>query len=309
MRRLMLSVMVGVAACALVPATAQGQDEQIITTPDFADFLAVDGEEVWATNRGRVERWSRKGRTAVIPMAKPCGAMAIVRRDMWIADCQERTLNRIDMATAKVAATIATGIASPNGELSVVEGAGSIWVASDAKGVIARVDPVTNRVTASISVDPDTFYLAFAFGSLWAVSDSHQSIQRIDPATNAVVKRTALGLQSSFLAAGDDAIWVVEQGDGSVARIDAITGEVSGRVKIGDSLKFSDIDTGGGKVWVRTKFGQTFVVVDPKSLAILARVGTERGSGGLRYTPTGLWTTQHDLHQLSWWPGPAAIGK
>ena len=33
---------------------------------------------------------------------------------------------------------IATGIANPKGELNVVAGAGSVWVASDQKGVIAR---------------------------------------------------------------------------------------------------------------------------------------------------------------------------
>jgi hypothetical protein len=32
--------------------------------PGFADFLAVDGETVWATNRGRVEQWSLKGKLA-----------------------------------------------------------------------------------------------------------------------------------------------------------------------------------------------------------------------------------------------------
>jgi DNA-binding beta-propeller fold protein YncE len=306
----MRKFLAGVALCASLPTGAVAQIHTDFDAPGFADFLAVDGKDVWATNRGRIERWSKDGKVVMqVPMTKPCGAMGVVGRGMWVADCAEGTINRIDTHTGKITATVATGIAAPGGELAVVSGAGSIWVASDAKGVIARVDPKTNRVIASVTVDPDTFYLAFAFGSLWAVSDSHQTIQRIDPGTNAVVKRTALGRQSSFLAAGDDALWVVEQSDGSVARVDAVTGEVSGRVKIGDSLKFSDIDTGGGKVWVRTKYDQLFVVIDPKSLAITARVGAVSGSGGLRYTPGGLWSTQHDLHQLSWWPNSAAIGN
>ncbi|MET0360294.1 MAG: YncE family protein [Sphingobium sp.] len=295
--------------CALVAFAAQAQVEKVFNAPGFADFLAVEGKAVWATNRGHIERWTLKGKVAEVPMAKPCGAMAVVRHAIWVADCQERTISRIDTRSGKITATVATGIASTNGELAVVAGAGSIWVASDAKGVVARVDPISNRVTASITVDPDTYYLAYAFGSIWAVSDSRQTIQRIDPRTNMVIKRTALGRQSSFLAAGADAIWVVEQGDGSVARVDAVSGDVTGRVKVGESLKFSDIDTGGGKVWVRTKYEQLFVVIDPKSLAITARVGTVQGSGGLRYTPRGLWTTQHDRQTLSWWPDPARIGK
>jgi DNA-binding beta-propeller fold protein YncE len=311
MRRLKLLVAAWVAGCAWVPVQAQAQDEreQVISAPGFADFLAVDGTSVWATNRGRVERWTREGKVTEVVMPKPCGAMAVTPGEMWLADCEQRTINRIDTRTAKLTATVHTGIAAPKGELSVVRGAGSVWVASDAKGVITRVNPRSGRIIGTVSVAPDTFYLTFAYGYLWAVSDSQQMIQKIDPRTNAVVKTTHLGLQSSFSAAEDGAIWVVEQGDGSVARVDAKSGEVTGRVKIGETLKFSDIDAGGGKVWVRTRAEQLFVVIDPRSLAIEARVGKVQGGGGLRYSPAGLWTSQHDVQLLSWWSDPTRFGK
>ena len=301
--------MVLVAGCAGISIAARAQDEQAIVVPGFADFIAADGKTVWVTNRGRVEHWSRQGKLAEVPMSEPCGAMAITHRALWVADCKDRTLNRIDIRTGRKTAVIATGIANPDGELNVVAGAGAVWVASDEKGVIARVDPVSNRVTASISVDPETYYLAFGSGSLWAVSSTHQSLQRIDPRTNSVVKKTALGKQPGFLAAGAGAVWVQEQGDGTVARIDPGSGDVSGRVKVGETLKYGDIDTGGGKVWLRTTTDQVFVVIDPKSLAIRARVGKTSGSGALRYTSAGLWTTAHDLHALSWWRAPEKIGN
>ena len=79
-------------------------------------------------------------------------------------------------------------------------------------------------------------------------------------------------------------------------------------MKIDATLKYGDIDAGGGKIWLRTTAGQAFVVVDPRTLAIRARMGKEAGSGALRYTPAGVWTTAHDRHTLSWWPDPAAIG-
>jgi len=302
-------IMLAASACAAIPFAARAQEAQVITVPGFADFLAVDGKTVWATNKGRVERWSRHGKQAAVPMTRPCGGMAITGRDLWVADCVDGTLNRIDTRTAQKIATIATGIGNPAGELNVVAGAGSIWVASDAKGVIARVDPATNRVTASIPVNPGSVYLAFGFGSLWAVSATQQSIQRIDPQTNAVVRTTALGKEPGFLVAGEGAVWVQEQGDGTVARIDAASGDVTGRVKVGENLKWGDIDAGGGKIWLRTTDDQVFVVIDPKSMAILARVGKPAGSGALRYTPAGVWTTAHDHHTLSWWRKPAKIGS
>ena len=291
------------------PAIAAEPEEKVIQVPGFADFLAVDGSSVWATNKGRVERWSTEGKLADVAMAHPCGAMTVAFGSLWVADCDERTVNRIDLKTAKKIATIATGIANPKGELNVAAGAGSIWVASDDKGMVARIDPATNMVTATIPVDPGTYYLSFGFDSLWAVSALGQSLQKIDPATNAVVHRTKLGRAPGFLVAGEGAVWVQEQDDGTVARVDPATGEVSGRVAVDPTLKYGDIDAGGGKIWLRTTAGQTFVVIDPATLAIRTRVGKATGSGALRYTDAGVWTSSHDVHTLSWWREPGKIGE
>ena len=290
-------------------AAAAAPVETVIQAPGYVDFLAIDGTTVWATNKGRVERWSKAGKLAEVPLEGACGAMTIGYGALWVADCKAKTVNRIDIRTNKVTAVIPTGLASPDGEMNVVSGAGSIWVASDKSGVIARIDPATNKVVASIKVEPGSCYLAFGEGALWAVSAGTQTLQKIDPMSNTAVVTTKLGKVPGFLAAGEGGVWVQEQGDGAVARVDPATGAVTGRVKVDETLKWGDIDTGGGKVWLRTTVGQTFVVLDPKSLAILARVGNPVGSGALRYTPDGIWTSAHDVHSLSWWADPAAIGK
>lgn len=275
--------------------------EKVINVPGFADFLAVDGSTVWATNAGRVEQWSAEGKQASVAVPKPCGAMTIAFGSLWVANCKDGNLYRIDPKTSTVQAIIATGIANPAGETNVVAGAGSVWVPSDKLGKIARIDPATNTVTATVNVDPGTFYLAFGFDTLWAVSSDQQSLQRVDPQTNAVVNKVKLGKQPGFLAAGEGAVWVQEQGNGTVARVDPATVAVSGRVQVGKTLIYGDIDVGGGKVWLRTTEEQTFVAIDPTSLKILARAGKPSGSGALRYTSEGIWTTAHDLHSLSWW--------
>lgn len=295
-------------ACVALPVAALAQEAEVQTVPGFADFLTVDGASVWATNRGRVERWSRHRKLATVRLAHPCGAMALTPGALWVADCKAGTLNRIATRHAHKVAAIATGIGNPQGELNVVAGAGSIWVASDAKGAIARVDPATNRVIATVPTNPGAFYLAWGFDALWAVSGTEGTIQKIDPATNAVVATTKLGKEPGFLVAGEGAVWVQEQGDGTLARIDPATAAVTGRVKVGENLKWGDIDAGGGKVWLRTTDDQVFAVIDPASLAILARVGKPAGSGALRYTAKGIWTTAHDQHTLTWWPAPEAIG-
>lgn len=288
------------AATAALPCLASAQE--VIQVPGFADFLAVDGKTVWATNKGRVEQWSRKGKLAEVAMAHPCGAMAIAAGSLWVADCDEKAVKRIDVKTAKLLATILTGIAS-TGELNVVAGDGSVWVASDnEKGLVARIDPKTSAVVASVTVDPGTWYLTWGFGSIWAVSATKQSLQRIDPASNTVVATIPLGKEPGFLAAGEGGVWVQEQGDGTLARIDPATNTIAARIRVGDNLKWGDVDTGGGKVWLRTTDDQVFAVIDPTTNTVIARHGKPGGSGALRWTPKGVWTSAHDEHTLSWWP-------
>jgi DNA-binding beta-propeller fold protein YncE len=301
--------MAAAAGFAVSTMASAAPVETVINVPGFTDFLAVDGDSVWATNKGRVERWSKAGKLADVAMTHPCGAMTISDGSLWVADCKEKTVNRIDIETAKRTAVITTGLASPDGEMNVVSGAGSIWVASDKTGLVARIDPATNKIIASVTVEPGSCYLAFGEGALWVVSADSQTVQKVDPASNTAVVTTKLGQAPGFLAAGEGGVWVQEQGDGTVARIDPATGTVTGRIKVDETLKWGDIDTGSGKIWLRTTANQTFVVIDPKSLAILARVGKASGSGALRYTPSGLWTTAHDLHTLSWWSDPASIGN
>jgi len=290
------------------PTALQPADlvEQEIEVPDFADFLAVDDDTVWATNRGRVEQWSTEGMLASVKMPRPCGTMAIFADSLWVANCEDANLYRINLDTAEVEAMIATGIANPKGETNVVAGAGSIWVPSDAEGKIARIDPETNEVIATVDVAPQTFFLAYGLDALWAVSSDGRSIERIDPTTNKVTGSAELGKQPGFLAAGEGAVWVQEQGDGTVARIDPETVTVTGRIKVGDSLLYGDIDTGGGTVWLRTTDDQTFVAIDAETLEILARPGAAAGSGAIRYTPDGIWTSAHDVHSISWWSSPGA---
>lgn len=302
-------VRLALAAAALFasPANASDMVEHEIKVPGFADFLAVDGDTVWTTNDGRVEQWSTAGKLASVAVPRPCGAMSVAHGSLWVANCKGGELYRIDVKTAKVQAIIPTGIANPKGETNVVAGAGSIWVPSDGAGKVARVDPGTNTVVSSIPVDPGTFYLTFGFGAVWAVSSDAQSLQKIDPEHNWVAARVKLGKQPGFLTAGEGAVWVQEQGDGTVARVHPEALAVA-RVKVGEKLAYGDIDTGGGAVWLRTTEDQTFAVIEPRTMKIMLRAGKPSGSGALRYTPAGVWTSAHDLQTLSHWTATPKAG-
>lgn len=306
---IMASALLASCAAEEPPPPADGTVPDLVETalkvPGFADFIAIDGDTAWVTNDGRVEQWSTTEKVASFAVPRPCGTMAIAEGSLWVANCKGAEIYRINLDTATLEATIATGLANPKGETNVVAGAGSVWVASDPEGKVARIDPATNAVIATIPVAPETWYLTFGFDAIWAVSSEGKLLQKIDPATNTVVGTVALGDTPGFLAAGEGAVWVQEQGDGTVAKVDPAGLSVVGRTKVGDNLKWGDIDAAGGAVWLRTTDDQTMVVIDPATLAIRARMGKAVGSGALRWTPKGVWTSAHDNQTLSWWSAPA----
>lgn len=280
--------------------------ETAMKVPGFADFIAIDGDTAWVTNDGRVEQWSTTGKRLSAAVPRPCGTMAVAAGSLWVANCKGAEVWRIDLATGAVEAKIATGLANPKGETNVIASGGAIWVPSDPAGKVARINPEVNMVVATVTVAPETWYLASGFEAVWAVSSEGKVLQRIDTVLNQVTDTVALGDTPGFLAAGEGAVWVQEQGDGTVAKVDPARLEVAGRVKVGANLKWGDIDTGGGAVWLRTTDDQTMVVIDPQTLKIRARMGAAVGSGALRWTPKGVWTSAHDNQTLSWWSPSAA---
>ncbi len=215
-------------------------DEAIgtLTVPGYPDFLVADGRSVWATNVDRVERLTvdRPGPVATIEVPGPCGAMVVADGSLWVASCRDGSVYRLDRASGSVAAHIPTGLADPDGELSLAAGSGSVWVLTSADGVLSRIDTSDNEITAEIAVLPRSYAAAYAFGSVWTTSagsvDRPRSVQRIDPVTNAVVATIAVGPDPRFLAAGEGAVWTLNWGDGSVSRIDPRTNMLSAMIPL-----------------------------------------------------------------------------
>src|SRR6185295_5182295 len=63
---------------AMTPPTTQIADRALATLkiPGSADFLAADGDDVWITNRGRMEKLQRDqpAPVASVEVPRPCGA-------------------------------------------------------------------------------------------------------------------------------------------------------------------------------------------------------------------------------------------
>jgi YVTN family beta-propeller protein len=102
---------------------------------------------------------------------------------IWVGDFDRDAVRRFDEATGALMTTIAT--TKPEGLL--VDGT-SVWVANHRTGSVSRIDPVTNRVVATVKVGEDgrrgPERLAASGGKIWTGIPNALAVAGIDPTTN-----------------------------------------------------------------------------------------------------------------------------
>jgi WD40 repeat protein len=149
---------------------------------------------------------------------------------LWIAEGDTKSLVRVDPNGPKILTRI-TGFSSDDSLFVAGFAFNSVWVQSNAasgSGILYRIDPATNRITATIPVgDPahSTGYggtvLAFSSDSIWT-GDSSGTVTRVDAATNKVVAVHQVEMSNvEWIAFGANSIWIRNQGLGEVQRYDA----------------------------------------------------------------------------------------
>lgn len=288
----------------------------IIKLEGFPDFLVPDSNDVWITNVNRVDKLSSKNVKPILSAAvpAPCGAMAIGFGSLWVANCTDKSIYRIDRKTGNVIANIPTGLADKYGELSLAIGAGSVWVLSDSTGILTRIDPVKNSVLAKIKVLPFSYCAAFGYNAVWITNTGdvknnfntgmvegkkQGSVQRINPETNEVVATISTGIAPRFLTVGENGIWTLNQVDGTVSRIDPYTNKLIATIDTKVIGLGGDITAGAGKIWVRGNQTAFLVTIDPKTNAVRDHYGPLSGSGAVRVTAdNNVWISAHDINTI-----------
>jgi streptogramin lyase len=217
----------------------------------------------------------------------PCGSLVIKSTppavgspappppgDVWVPLCAAGTVARVNVHDGNVTATVPLPVAEPKGTLAW--GTGSVWVLSDAKGVLSRIDPATNTPVAEAYVAARPFAVAAKDDVVWVTSDEGSALTRIDGHTNAVVEIITVGPRPGYVAIGDDAVWTLNRGDGSVSRVDPESNKVVATVAIDASVAEGVIVVGEGAVWV-SAHGVPLVRIDPRTNRVTHRFTGEGG--------------------------------
>jgi YVTN family beta-propeller protein len=182
----------------------------------------------------------------------------------------------------QMSARIPVGVAPS----AITAGHGAIWVYNDLDGTVARIDPATNAVVATIPIatplDPalppaDLLGLRQArpdlvvdATSVWAIKPEEQAIVRIDPQTNAVVATIPLEAKATSIAVDGSSLWVALFITDSVARIDTTTGAVVATIR--NVTRPAAIAIAQDAVWVTNYNSNAVTRIDPMTNRVVAQV-------------------------------------
>ena len=273
--------------------------DHVFEIPGVPDWIAIDAH-VWISNYPknsvtRIDPVANKIVETIAVGKHPCSGLAAGLGSLWVPNCGDSTITRLNLKDGKVEATLPYGAADSEGGLAV--GAGSLWVMIDRKGTLARIDPATNKVVAEIYVAPGSYAVAFGEDAVWVTSTEKNLVTRVNARTNVIEAAIPVGKKPRFLATGEGAVWTINQEDGSVSRIDAKTNKVAATIECGIPGPGGEISVGEGSVWV-TSFEFPITRIDVATNKVVQQF---EGPGGdaIRFGHGSVWLS--NLRQANVW--------
>jgi streptogramin lyase len=185
--------------------------------------LALDDEVVWVARLNtevlRID-WARATITRRFTVGVPGSArydLIAAGRGVAVTHGGQQDAALLDPQTGKVTTVPLAGTLA-----GVAFGAGSFW-ASVEDSTLARIDPASRRVTATVRLDDQHLpgAVIVAGDAVWVFASG--LLQRIDPAATRVVHTLAVGpqeVEAGRLAASAGAVWLSDATARTLLRID-----------------------------------------------------------------------------------------
>ncbi len=272
--------------------------EAVFPVEGSPDWSVVTATSVWVTS-ARANHVVQLDATTNKPgliaeIQKPCSGLAADFGSIWVPSCGDKTLVRVDPATAKPTATIP---AEPeNSEGGITTGAGSVWIIVKPSKLV-RIDPATNTITGSLTLPAGSANPLFGGGFVWITAFEHDALLKVDPKTLTLVATIPIGPRPRFLTIGAGSVWTLNQGDGTLSRVDMASGKLLATVVCGIPGGGGEISFGDGFVWA-TMFDFPLTQVDPASNKVVKQWAGQ-GGDGLRAGLGSVWLS--NLRQGTVW--------
>ena len=175
--------------------------------------------------------------------------------DIWMTTRHHR-LVRISTKTNKVVKQIKLAGGYNDYDDGLAIGYGSVWCTVTDKATLLRINPGTNRITATIrgfGNSESWMPITTAEGAVWVarITGDYEILYRIDPSTNKIVDRIKVGgrgatVPNGYITAGAGYVWTGNWGN-TLSQVDARTDRVVAWYRIPDISE--GLAYGFGSLW------------------------------------------------------------
>jgi len=273
-RRLRHPIVAVVLGLAILGGAVAG----ILLTQGKASRIVVPPNSIARIDQGgtHVESYQSVGTDPV--------AIGVGFRGVWVANAEDGTVDRLDLATGKL---VHPPIGVGAGDLSdIAVGLGSVWVADGNDGGVTQIDPRINQLVRTNHAKPTVaptpvFYVAVDAHHVWATR-GHQLL-RLDPQRNRVEMSITIGTPTG-LTTGGGYVWVTTQSQ-NLLRIDPSTMKKVGGPSF-DSGVFSPVYA-HRSLWLIV--GTELHQIDPTTLNTEHVVQAGEGPASLGADSQALW--------------------
>jgi virginiamycin B lyase len=271
-----------------------------------SDWIAID-TDIWVSIKprnivSRIDPRHNKIVQVITGFDKPCSGMAVGFASLWVPNCGNQTLSRVDLKTGQISKNIPVGIADSEGGLAA--GGGSVWLLSSKKSILTRIDPATNLIAANIALPEGCVSAAFGFDSVWVSCTRQNNVVRVDAKTNSILSTIAVGPGPRFLSVGEGSVWTLNQGDGTISRISPESNKVEATIEVGIPGEGGDISAGEGSVWA-TSMGFPVSRIDPKTNQVVQQFVGD-GGDAIRAGNGMLWLSNYKTG-IEWRLDPVTV--
>jgi len=206
-----------------------------------------------------------------------------------------RTVMSVFVALGLLLAALAAGCGGDGGKPQAGNKAAGpartagVWVTNTdmMKTAVYRIDPVSNKVVATIELDGLSKGIAADGTSVWLTDFGNGKVWRIDAATNKIVATVKVGEAPTAVAAGHGAIWVANSTKGTLSRIDPAANKVVATIPVTNSL-LNSICILDNAVWVAS-VNMMVSRVDPATNAVTGRIRVKTNPSGVSGGFGSLW--------------------
>jgi streptogramin lyase len=218
-----------------------------------------------ATPGGKIVRTVAIGWASGVQQPAQQGVRLAVDADggaVWVAN-QHTGVVRVDRARGKVAGRFAIGQLGSSYYDVIAAGGGVALTHGEPRDAIL-LDPLTGKATA-IHLGGLPTGAAFGAGSFWASVDN-ATLARIDPASRRLVASIPLDADHvpGDVVVGDGAVWVFA-GPGLLQRVDPADNRLVHTLRVGpDSYASAQLAVGAGAVWLSDAEAHTLLRIDPQ---------------------------------------------